>query len=224
LVSELRHLERVDSPSAAPLPRGRHNLPPEVVRASQRERLLRAMLDCVAERGYQATTVPQVVAAARVSRNAFYELFEDKLDCFLVLCDELTEELLRETFPATAVGGWSDALRQGTRRYLAWWQARPRFARAYLVELPTAGTRALSQRARAYARFEERFAWLAALARRQQPELAPMRPVAPRLIVLAVTELVAQEVAAGRFGDLVALEDDIVWLTTRMIVERASGA
>ena len=54
-----------------PLPRGRHKLGAEAVRASQRERLIRAMLETVAERGYEATTVPEVVARARVSRNAF---------------------------------------------------------------------------------------------------------------------------------------------------------
>ena len=34
--------------------------------------------------------VDQVVARARVSRNAFYELWRDKTDCFIALCDELT--------------------------------------------------------------------------------------------------------------------------------------
>ena len=48
-----------------PLPRGRHKLDRDAVRASQRERLLRAMLQCVAADGYAATTVPRVAAAAR---------------------------------------------------------------------------------------------------------------------------------------------------------------
>ena len=92
----------------APLPRGRHNLPLSVVRASQRERLLHAMLECVADRGYEATTVPGVVAAAKVSRNAFYALFADKADCFLALCDELAGEVLEsmlESSPELAAAG-----------------------------------------------------------------------------------------------------------------------
>ena len=110
------------------LPRGRHNLPVEVVRASQRERLLQAMLAIVAERGYEATTVPQVVAAAKVSRNAFYALFADKTDCFLALCDELASEMLAE-LSQPAGDGWLDTLRQGVDRYLRWWQERPAFSR-----------------------------------------------------------------------------------------------
>ena len=66
-----------------PLPRGRHKLGADTVRASQRERLIRAMLETVAEQGYEATTVPRVVARARVSRNAFYEFFDDKTSCFI---------------------------------------------------------------------------------------------------------------------------------------------
>ena len=44
-----------------PLPRGRHKLEPEEVRESQRRRISRAMLEVVAEHGYEATTVSQVV-------------------------------------------------------------------------------------------------------------------------------------------------------------------
>ena len=52
------------------------------------------MLDQVAERGYPATTVGDVVAAARCSRNAFYELFEDKEACYIAAADETGAEML----------------------------------------------------------------------------------------------------------------------------------
>ena len=78
-----------------PLPRGRHNLSRDDVLDSQRTRLIRAMLDCVAERGYPATTVGDVVAAARCSRNAFYELFEDKEACYIAASDETGAQMLK---------------------------------------------------------------------------------------------------------------------------------
>jgi AcrR family transcriptional regulator len=191
------------------LPRGRHNLPPSVVRASQRERLLRAMLETVAERGYDGTTVPQVVAAAKVSRNAFYALFADKTECFLALCDDLAGEVL-DDIANPAEERWRDALRSGTRRYLRWWQDRPAFSRIYLVELPSAGRRAVEQRDRQYERFVAMFDGLAAWARVQEPGLPPVGPLATRAVVLAVTELVAAEVRAGRTGTLTSLEDPLV--------------
>jgi AcrR family transcriptional regulator len=65
------------------LPRGRSRLPLLVVRASQRERLLRSVIAAVAGSGYPAVTVADIVRRARVSRAAFYAHFADKQDCFL---------------------------------------------------------------------------------------------------------------------------------------------
>jgi AcrR family transcriptional regulator len=65
------------------LPRGRSRLPVVAVRASQRERLVRAVVAAVAESGYPAVTVADIVRRARVSRAAFYTHVTDKEDCFL---------------------------------------------------------------------------------------------------------------------------------------------
>ena len=201
------------------LPRGRHNLPASVVRASQRERLLEAMVELVAEQGYEATTVPQVVARAQVSRNAFYDLFTDKTDCFLALCDDFATEVLDDIANPTEER-WLDALRNGTGRYLRWWQERPAFTRTYFVELPSAGRRAVAQRDRQYARFVAMFDGLAAWAREQEPGLPPVSPLASRTIVYAVTELIAAEVRAGRVGRLTKLEADLADLMVLLLTGR----
>jgi AcrR family transcriptional regulator len=201
---------------AEPLPRGRHNLSRDDVRESQRRRLIRAMLDQVAERGYPATTVGDVVSAARCSRNAFYELFEDKEACYIAASDETAAEMLDALISgAQQEDSWLDALRSGTRSYLRWWVDNPRYAAAYLIELPTAGRRALEQRDRAYANFAAMFEGLAARARAEQPLLPPLPPLAPRLLVMSITELIAQEVREGRVGQLMELEDEL----TRFIVK-----
>jgi AcrR family transcriptional regulator len=185
------------------LPRGRHKLSRETVRASQRERLLQAMLELVAEQGYETTTVPQVVARARVSRNAFYEFFADKVACFLALCDELADEMLAEIVVPDLPP--AEALREGMRRYLAWWADRPAFARTYLLELPTAGTPALEQRRRQYARFDALFAALGAAG------------LEARAITLMITELITDEVREGRLEQLPELADDFVGLVERLL-------
>ena len=181
------------------------------------------MLDLVGEQGYEATTVPAVVARARVSRNAFYALFTDKTDCFLALCDELAEEMLSELMDTRGATEWVGALRLGTERYLAWWAERPAFSRTYFVELPTAGSRAVAQRDKQYARFREVFEALGGWARAQQPELPPLRPLATRAIVLAVTELIAEEVRAGRTSRLTELADDIVFLIVTLLADDATA-
>src|SRR3954454_2857364 len=76
------------------LPRGPHRLTREAVMASQRGRMLDAMAQAVAEKGYAATTVADVIAGAGVSRKTFYEQFRDKEDCFLAAYDTGVELLL----------------------------------------------------------------------------------------------------------------------------------
>jgi AcrR family transcriptional regulator len=63
--------------------------------SSQRDRLFEAMIAAVAEKGYGATTVADVIAGAGVSRATFYELFGDKEDCFIAAHDELIGRLMR---------------------------------------------------------------------------------------------------------------------------------
>ena len=194
-----------------PLPRGRHNLSRDDVRESQRARLIRAMLDCVAEQGYPATTVADVVAAARCSRNAFYELFEDKEACYIAASDQTGAEMLDALVSAAGrEESWLDALRSGTRSYLQWWVDNPNYASAYLIHLPAAGQRALEQRDRVYADFAAMFDGLAARARAEQPLIPPLPPLAPRLLVMSITELIAQEVRNGRVAELPELEDQLV--------------
>jgi AcrR family transcriptional regulator len=200
-----------------PLPRGRHKLSTDEVRASQRARLVRAMLECVGEYGYAATTVPLVVATARVSRNGFYILFEDKLDCFLALCDELADQLLGELFALQASASWEVALDEGMGRYLDWWRERPSVAKAYLLEMPSAGARALEQRSRQFVRFEEMFRALAARARAEQPGLPPLNPLGPRMLVTGITELVATEVREGRIEGLGSLRGPLVEIAARLL-------
>lgn len=209
---------------AEPLPRGRHKLSAEAVRASQRERLLRAMIELVGEHGYADTTVPMVVSAARVSRSSFYALFEDKTDCFLAACDELSSDLLDSLMELASEPDWLQALRIGMERYVHWWQARPAFSRAYFVELPAAGRRAVAQRDRQYARFRDLFEGLAARARAEQPGLPALSPVAGRLIVAGVTEVVAEEVRRGRIARLDALANELLFLIVSLLADDATAA
>jgi AcrR family transcriptional regulator len=207
-----------------PLPRGRHKLPADEVRSSQRERLLRSVVECVAEHGFERATVPMIVGRARVSGNAFYAFFDDKTDCFLAACDEIAAELLGELSSLTAEPDWIEAMRQGAQIYLRWWAARPAFARAYLLSLPAAGERAAEQRERTYGLFRTMFADLGRRARFEQPELPPLSPLMPRVLVVSITEIVAEEVRAGRTAQLEQFSDEITRLAIRLLAGDATAA
>jgi AcrR family transcriptional regulator len=207
----------------APLPRGRHKLSADTVRASQRSRLLRAMIECVGEEGWAQTTVPDVVARARVSRNSFYEHFEDKTACFLAALDEAAQELLEAMFALASEPDWITALRGGMRGYLTAWRDQPALCRAYFVELAFVGPRGLVQREHNFGQFELMFRVLAQRAREEQPSLPPLPPLVPRLVVVGVTDIVGSTVRAGELESLVEREDELVALIVRLLADDATA-
>jgi AcrR family transcriptional regulator len=168
--------------------------------------------------------VARVVATARVSRNAYYDFFADKADCFIAVCDDAAEALLAGLLELAAEPDWIQAMRAGTRRYLLWWQERPTLARAYFISLPTVGERAVHQRERQYAAFRAMFADLGRRARAEQPELGPLSELVPRVLVLAITELVAEEARAGRLAQLSELSDDLAALAIRLLADDETAA
>jgi len=201
-----------------PLPRGRHGLSAGEVQASQRARLLQAMLQLTRKQGYAATTIPQIVAAARVSSNTFYEHFEDKEDCFLTACDDIrgARGVAAQSFEGV---DWVDAVRYIVRGTLQWCDERPELAHAVYVEMLLVSQKAVRQREKAYRSFEPLCVELAAQARLQNPKLPPLRPSAPQMLVVAMTEFIAAEIRDGRDGNLIRLEDDFVYLTVKLLAD-----
>lgn len=207
----------------APLPRGRHKLSADTVRASQRSRVLRAMIECVGEEGWAGTTVPDVVARARVSRNSFYEHFEDKTACFLAALDEAAAEILDAMFALGSEPDWITVLQLGMRSYLTTWRSQPALCRAYFVELSFVGPRGLEQRELNFGQFERMFAVLAARAREEQPSLPELSPLVPRLAVVGVTDIVGTAVRAGALEELGDREDELVSLIVRLLADDATA-
>jgi AcrR family transcriptional regulator len=210
------------APWAEPLKRGRHKLPAEAVRASQRERLLRAVIEVVADRGYEATTILAVVTAARVSRSAFYECFADKVDCFLAAIDDSAGELLREVSEAGRLPTWTQAARHGTRTYLRWWEKHPAFQRACFLGLPgVGGEQAQMTRDRIFASFRRMFDEIGRRARIEQDGLAPLAPIIPDALVFAITDVVAARCRAG--GSLADLEPEVLYLLVKLLADEATA-
>jgi AcrR family transcriptional regulator len=76
------------------LPPGPHGLPPALVERNQRERLIAAMAEVCAERGYAESSVAEVAKRAGVSTASFYRQFKDKRECMLASFEELFGRLL----------------------------------------------------------------------------------------------------------------------------------
>ncbi len=203
-------LHHVDEPgSYATLPRGRHRLSREDVRASQRGRLLLAMAESVGEKGYVGTSVADVLKRSRVSRETFYQHFTDKQHCFLTVLDQ--SALLLERFFEEELSGPAPPAERFERAleiYLTTLAGEASVARVFLVESYAAGPQAREKR---YA-VQERFAEGVAGCFEGDPgweRLAdPM--FAARMLVGGISSMVASALVAGRADELPALRDPIM--------------
>jgi AcrR family transcriptional regulator len=81
-----------DSPTR--LPSGKHDLPPDLVVQSQRDRIMLAVAEAVRDNGYANTTVTDVCERAGVSTATFYELFRDRDDCLMGAANALLGEII----------------------------------------------------------------------------------------------------------------------------------
>jgi AcrR family transcriptional regulator len=118
-----------------PLPGGHHGLTREQIVDSQRERLLAAIAQEVAAKGYRATTITDVVKSASVSTRDFYELFRSKEECFLAAFDVVHDHLQQLIADAVAdVDDWPHQVVTALRVALDFFAAEPDLARLCLVE------------------------------------------------------------------------------------------
>ena len=127
--SPISHARRMSAERAAAerLPRGRHKLSRAQVAESQRHRLLQAMADALAEKGYTNTSVADVLTRAGVSRETFYQQFPSKEECFLETLDHASRILLERV---GASAGSGEAAPRGSTGSLAptwtpWPPSRP---------------------------------------------------------------------------------------------------
>jgi AcrR family transcriptional regulator len=179
--------------------------------APQRARLLDAMIDVVAEKGYVAATVADAVRAARVSRGTFYALFPSKEACFIEAYRRGVEALVERIETATHEehGDWRARLRAGLRAYLERMAEQPRLARIWLLEMHVAGSVAQAERDATLRLFADRYrrSFEAALAERDDLEM----PSDDALFMLAagVDQLVCARVRADQVETLPELTESL---------------
>jgi AcrR family transcriptional regulator len=146
--------------SSSPLSQARpggHQLRPEVVAHHLRERILDAAVELIAERGYRAVTVADIVKGAATARQKFYENFSSKQDCFFAAYDRALEEALRRVVEAGAGAGDSFPARisAAVAALLAYMSEQPELARACLLEAPAIGSEMQARNEKARQGFAE---------------------------------------------------------------------
>lgn len=144
------------------------------------------MAQVVAQRGYAAATVSQVVERAGVSRRTFYEQFPDKEACFLAAYDVGVEVLrghIRAAVEPLSPGDWRGRVRAGIVTYLSVLSEEPAFAWSFTVEVLGAGTAALERRSAVVALFAGLWQGVHQIARSVEPAI----PRLPREVFVTLT-------------------------------------
>jgi AcrR family transcriptional regulator len=165
------------------LPRGRHDLTREFIARTQRDRLIDAMAQTVAKRGF-AATVTEVCGAAKVSTRAYYEHFTDKEECFMATFDcgvGLLQGRVGKAYAQPA--SWPVRIHRGLEELLHLLAAEPAFANLAIVEMLAAGPSGRKRVGLLLQNFQRFF------------DDAPRLPELPRVPHIAV-----EAVVAGVFG------------------------
>lgn len=113
--------------------------PREEAERNQRERLFAAMVATVAEKGYEATTVADLVELSGVSRSAFYRHFEDKQACFLAAVEAIVEPTLKRLGADESAPPGMERARQAFESVLRAIVDQPAAAKMCVVEVYAAG-------------------------------------------------------------------------------------
>jgi AcrR family transcriptional regulator len=215
--------DAAEAPATSPrLPAGRHGLPREFIAQNQRERIITALVDTVAERGYNATTVAHITKAASVSRRTFYEHFADKEACFLAAY-EMVADHIRESMQvaAEAFEDWPQKVRAALGTMLSFLAGEPDLARVCMIEPVAAGGEIAARHRASMQGFVE-------ILKAGRPEHSGERPLpeaTEATLVGGIVSLIVREINAGRTEQLEQLLPDLVELTLAPYLgaEQAAG-
>ncbi len=186
---------------------GPHGIPRPVVTKIQRDRLMRAMARTVAEYGYQETTVRRLLGRAGLSRRTYYELFEDKEDCFLAAYGEAVDHVMELVAEAYGEGGDpQERIERGLTAFLQFCADEPDIARMCIVEVLAAGPAARARRAETM----ERLASLMEGALNELRGDEVLSKLASRGLIGGVHELIYVPIDRGEVEHLPELAEQIV--------------
>jgi AcrR family transcriptional regulator len=207
------------------LPSGRHGLSRKDVESSQRRRIIHAIFDAVAEKGYPATTIRDVVERAEVSRRTFYEHFADKEACFLAAFDSAVAQMgteLKDILDALPKDDWRERVRQSWRVFLRALAAHPPVTWSLYVETFAAGPALVQRTAAVNEGYAEIFRRLHQRARQQDPTLRELPPAVFSLYIGGTAERIRDCLHTRGAAALPELED--LFVDTALIVFAATSA
>jgi AcrR family transcriptional regulator len=165
------------------------------------------MLQAVGTQGYERTTVQDAITNAGLYRQAFYDNFVDKEDCYLHAIDAGSAwvELTMRQAAADAVT-WREQLRGALDGLLSFLDEQPEIGRALLVEVHAAGGRAVEKRTEAM----ERAAVMMDKAREESEGVAPA--ISAEAVVAGILAVLHTRLATRRIEGFNRLLPELMYL------------
>jgi AcrR family transcriptional regulator len=170
----------------------RPELPREFIAVRKRRRIMDAMAELCAERGYEATKIAEIVRRAGVARKTLYDNFDGKEEVFLAAFDSTVEEVTHRIAQACeeADAGWSGQVAAGLRAFLAYVAEQPAAARLCLIE-------AMSATPAASARYDDALQRVVDLLRRKAPRDTGLPGTIEETLVGGVAWILHQQIRRG---------------------------
>jgi len=172
--------------------------------------VLEAMVRVAAAKGYEATTVDDVVEFAGVSREAFDEMFDGKEACFLEAYDAVFDVLVAHVtaaFEAAADEPWPEQIAAGLGALVELLAAEADIARMAMVEVTAAGEDARER----YRALLTRFTPFLEEGRTYSGQGEELPADTARFAVGGATSMIFDEVRAGRGPELRRILPDLVF-------------
>lgn len=180
-----------------------------------REALLAAVVEEVADSGYERAAVDAICRRAGVSVETFEALFPSKLGLFVAAGRDFVDELLGHVRGALrGVEEWETGVRAGLGAFLTYLAAHPQAARAFFVEGLAAGREALAVRDIALHTFSS-FLDTQQLAVRDG---GGPTPLASEATVGGIYGIVARRVRDGQTGSLPELLSALAYFLLAPVV------
>jgi AcrR family transcriptional regulator len=173
-----------------------------------RKRLLDAMVETVALRGYDRTTVSRVLSSSGLEEATFSEHFYDKHDCFMQATDDLLGGVERDALAQfQQAAPWSERVRLALQSLLCALARNPAGARVALVEMLGAGPEACERQRSVLSLF----AALIEEGRLQSADTAALPVQTSEAIVGGITSIVQRRILQGDTARLPELHADLTY-------------
>jgi len=193
------------------LPTGAHGMAREDVESDQRDRLRRALIELIAERGYQAVRIADLTKLAHVSRPTFYALYKDKEELMLSAYDDIARRTADTALKAyNAQGSTQERMAVSMQAFCDLAASDPDAMSLFLFGAFGAGPNALQQRARSLEAFEQ-----SAELTRDSLASAFAAGLTTKVIFGGIREVAAARLRGGRASELPGLAPELTqWAST----------